>query len=96
LAVELGLSFTSITKSASFRVVPAPGGKKPTWGGFAPQLLSFEICQQIANILKSDNPIPYINTTAQTALDEYRTDLGSLLSRSERSIKIEPDRREPK
>ena len=79
-------------KERIVRVVPAPGGKKPTWGGFAPQLLSFEICQQIANILKSDNPIPYIDTTAQTALDEYRTDLGSLLSRSERSIKIEPDR----
>jgi ATP-dependent Lhr-like helicase len=79
-------------KERIVRVVPAPGGKKPTWGGFAPQLLSFEICQQIANILKSDNPIPYIDTTAQTALDEYRTDLGSLLSRFERSIKIEPDR----
>ncbi len=79
-------------KERIVRVVPAPGGKKPTWGGFAPQLLSFEICQQIANILQSDNPIPYIDATAQTALDEYRTDLGSLLSRSERSIKIEPDR----
>ena len=32
-------------------MVPAPRGKKPTWGGFIPQLLSFEICQQIKELL---------------------------------------------
>jgi ATP-dependent Lhr-like helicase len=44
-------------------------------------------CENLEVVLQA-----YIDTTAQTALDEYRTDLGSLLSRSERSIKIEPDR----
>jgi hypothetical protein len=29
-------------------------GKKPTWGGFIPQFLGFDLCQQIREVLTSD------------------------------------------
>ena len=63
-------------------VTPAPRGTKPSWGGFAPQLLGFEICQQIATLLRSDTPIPYIDGASQAALDAFRQDIGPLLCRS--------------
>jgi ATP-dependent helicase Lhr and Lhr-like helicase len=56
-----------------------PMGKKPSWGGFIPQLLSFELCQAMAQILKSDEQFPYIDQLAQVAIDNYRADLGQKL-----------------
>ncbi len=56
-----------------------PMGKKPSWGGFIPQLLSFELCQAMAQILKSDDRFPYIDRLAQVAIDDYRADLGQKL-----------------
>src|SRR5690606_29322215 len=35
-------------------VEPAPRGRRPTWGGFLPQFLGFEICQRILSVLRSD------------------------------------------
>ncbi len=72
-------------------VVLAPRGKKPSWGGFAPQLLGFEVCQQIADILQTEGSIPYLDTLAQAALDEYRADLRPLLQGGHR-IQIESGR----
>ncbi|MBF2017484.1 MAG: DEAD/DEAH box helicase [Rivularia sp. T60_A2020_040] len=63
-------------------VNPAPRGKKPSWGGFAPQIISWELCQQIATILFSEVSIPYIDNKTQTILDEYRSELKSLASNS--------------
>ena len=74
------------------RVVLAPRGKKPSWGGFLPQLLSFEVCQQIADILRTEGSIPYIDASAQAALDECRADLKPLLQGAGHSIQTEPDR----
>jgi ATP-dependent helicase Lhr and Lhr-like helicase len=74
------------------RVVPAPRGKKPSWGGFAPQLLSYDLCQQIAAILQDNTPIPYINHQAELALAEYRADFQSLLQPARPSIQVEADR----
>jgi ATP-dependent helicase Lhr and Lhr-like helicase len=56
-----------------------PIGKKPSWGGFIPQLLSFELCQAMAQILKSDEQFPYVDRLAQVAIDNYRADLGQKL-----------------
>lgn len=64
------------------RVTAAPRGKKPSWGGFVPQLLSFEICQKIAEILRSHAPIPYIDAIAQATLAEGRADLQPLLEKT--------------
>lgn len=73
-------------------VVPAPRGKKPSWGGFAPQLLGFELCQQIAEILQSESTIPYIDAKTQVVLDEYRSDLRPLITEVQSSIQLETDR----
>ncbi len=35
----------------TIQVQSAPSGKKPSWGSFIPQLLGYEICQQVAEIL---------------------------------------------
>ncbi|MCU0565447.1 MAG: DEAD/DEAH box helicase [Oculatellaceae cyanobacterium Prado106] len=75
----------------SIRVIPAPRGKKPSWGGFAPQLLGFEICQRIAETILADHEIPYLDALTQTALEEYRADLRPLLQ-GDRSIQVESDR----
>jgi ATP-dependent helicase Lhr and Lhr-like helicase len=57
-------------------VQPAPHGQRPSWGGFVPQSLSWQICQEMAQILKSDQEIPYLDSFAQQALtnsrDEYQ------------------------
>lgn len=75
----------------SVRVIQAPRGKKPSWGGFAPQLLSFEICQKIAEIIKTKSPFPYIDAITQAALDECRADLGSLLTDTQSGIRIDSE-----
>lgn len=61
------------------RVRAAPRGKKPMWGGFLPQFLGFEVCQQMKAILVSDEEYPFIDTKGKAALDEWRGDLGRLL-----------------
>lgn len=75
----------------SVRVIQAPRGKKPNWGGFAPQLLSFEICQKIGEIIKTQSSFSYIDTIAQAALDECRVDLGNLLTGAQSGICIDSE-----
>ena len=74
------------------RVEPAPRGKKPSWGGFAPQLLSLDICQQIAALLKDEGKVSYVDSIAQHTLDEARADLGKLLQNSNHGIQTESNR----
>lgn len=74
------------------RVVPAPRGKKPSWGGFAPQILGFELCQQILEILRTENAISYIDGKTQAALDEYRFELRPLITEAQSSIQLETNR----
>ncbi len=71
---------------------PAPTGKKPTWGGFSPQLLSFELCQQILHVLTSNEPIAYLDQPAQSALQEKREELAPLLTGHGVNLKIESHR----
>ena len=74
------------------KVIPAPRGKQPTWGGFIPQLLSFENCQQIKELLLRRDRIPYIDKKSQAFLDEWRQELRSVLQHSGLNISIESDR----
>lgn len=53
-------------------VSPAPHGKKPTWGGFIPQFLGYDLCQEIARILTSQEDIPYLDKDAKLALNNCR------------------------
>jgi ATP-dependent helicase Lhr and Lhr-like helicase len=68
-----------------------PVGKKPSWSGFTPQLLSFELCQAIAGVLKSDERYPYIDRLAQEAIDHHRTDLGQQLLTKKQCIAWDGD-----
>jgi ATP-dependent Lhr-like helicase len=65
------------------RVRAAPRGKKPMWGGFLPQFLGFELCQQMKAILLSRDEYPFIDPQGKAALQEWRGDLGELLRREE-------------
>lgn len=63
------------------RVSPAPRGTKPSWGGFVPQLLSYELWRRMRGVLTSDAEFPYLHTTAAARLSEKRDELGALLRR---------------
>ncbi|MCP4655879.1 MAG: hypothetical protein GY856_10725 [bacterium] len=70
-------------------VVPAPRGRQPSWGGFLPQLLGFELCQEMARLIADDREIPYADENARAALAEMREDLGPLLRGSGLSVRVE-------
>jgi len=53
-------------------VQPAPRGRQPTWGGFLPQFLSFEVCQGVRSVLLSDDRYPYLDDAAWAALVDHR------------------------
>jgi len=68
-------------KHRTVSVIPSPRGKKPQWGGFAPSMLGFEICQRIKQILCDTTEYPYLSEQAAQALREYREDFAALLQR---------------
>jgi ATP-dependent Lhr-like helicase len=61
------------------RVREAPRGKRPSWGGFVPQFLGFEVCQEMKRVLAADDDYPFVDAQGKTALAEWRGDLGQLL-----------------
>ena len=70
-------------------VQAAPRGKEPTWGGYLPQFLSFELCQQIRALLLEDDVPGYLHPTAKEVLGQWRDGLGGVLRRS--SLEQEDD-----
>ena len=66
-------------KERSIRVVISPKGKKPNWNSFSPQILSYELCQKICEVLTTDIDYSYIDIQSRYALTEKRKDLGSLI-----------------
>lgn len=58
-------------------VSAAPRGRKPSWGGFVPQFLGYELCREMAQILTREDPLPYLDAAAAKALEEMRSDFGS-------------------
>lgn len=71
------------------RVRPAPRGKKPSWGGFIPQFLGLEVCQEMKAVLMSDEEYPFLDAKAREALAEWRNDLGQLLGRSGDALQVD-------
>lgn len=67
----------------------APRGVKPSWGGFVPQLLGFELCQRMERVLIEDVRYPYLNEAAWKHLHAMREDLGELLRRPGRALQID-------
>jgi ATP-dependent Lhr-like helicase len=63
------------------RVRPAPGGKKPIWGGFIPALLGFELCQRMGKLITGNQELPYLEAGATAGLHARRVELGDTLRR---------------
>lgn len=59
-------------------VDPAPRGKQPTWGGYIPQFLGFEVCQKMRDILVSSIAFPYLEEQAAAILEEKRESIQPL------------------
>jgi ATP-dependent Lhr-like helicase len=53
-------------------VETAPRGRQPTWGGFLPQFLGFDLCQRILSVLLSDARYSYLDDAAWTVLARHR------------------------
>jgi ATP-dependent Lhr-like helicase len=53
------------------------------WGGFLPQFLGFEVCQEMKAILTSGDEYAFLDAKAKAALAEWRQDLGELLRRTD-------------
>ena len=53
----------------------APRGKKPTWGGFLPSFLGFELCQGILGVLTSEASYAYLGPEAASVLAVERVSM---------------------
>lgn len=69
-------------KDRVIRVREAPRVKKPSWGGFLPQHLGFDLCQRMRRVLTEETVYPYAAAPAMAAIHARRADLGDLLRRS--------------
>lgn len=68
----------------------APAGVKPSWGGYIPSMLGFELCQRIKKLLVEQAEYPYVDARVAQHLREHRDDLGDLLRRPGAAVQIEP------
>ncbi len=62
---------------------PAPRGRQPTWGGYLPQFLGFELCQRMRELLISDEQYPYLEPMAAAVLQQRRDEMRGLLTDSQ-------------
>ena len=67
----------------------APGGVKPSWGGFIPQLLGFDLCQKMKRVLTDNVRYPYVDEPGAKHIQEKRDDLGELLRRAGHAVQID-------
>lgn len=65
------------------RVKSAPRGKKPSWGGFVPQFLGREVCQEMRAVLAGDEEYGFLDAKAKGSLADWRQELGPLLRRGD-------------
>lgn len=60
-------------------VGPAPRGRQPTWGGFLPQYLGFDLCQRILRVLRSNERYSYLDDAAWAQLSLHREEVAEVL-----------------
>ncbi|PRQ06619.1 DEAD/DEAH box helicase [Enhygromyxa salina] len=72
-------------------VQKAPRGRKPTWGGFLPQFLGFELCQQVLEVLSSDQDYVYLHDSARTVLADKRASFDGVLSPRRGGVEVAAD-----
>ena len=72
-------------------VVAAGRGKKPTWGGYIPQFLGFEVCQRILELLCSEAPLGFLHSSAAEWLKERREELAGVLEPGRGGFEVDHD-----
>ncbi|MCA9490390.1 MAG: DEAD/DEAH box helicase [Myxococcales bacterium] len=72
-------------------VEPAPRGKQPSWGGFLPQFLGFELCQAMERVLASDTALPYLHPSAAEVLAARRAAFSGVLEPGVGAIEVDDD-----
>ena len=72
-------------------VEPAPRGRQPTWGGYIPQFLGFDLCQKILEVLTSDDPHPACDPEAATVLEEHRREMQMVVAPRVGGMEIDGD-----
>lgn len=70
-------------------VSEAPRGQKPSWGGYIPQHLGFEVCQRMKRIIADTAVYPYVDEVGQRHLAARREDLAALLGRAGPAVQID-------
>jgi ATP-dependent Lhr-like helicase len=71
------------------RVDPAPWGKQPTWGGYIPQFLGFEVCQAIRTILATEPGYPYLHDQAAEVLRAQRDLFADILDPAAGDLEVD-------
>lgn len=87
-----GRAWTVARVSHDDRVVTvrdAPGGVKPSWGGFIPQHLGFDLCQRMKHVLTEDVRYAYVDEPAYKHIVEKRADLGDVLRRPGPAVQLD-------
>lgn len=70
-------------------VTAAPRGKKPSWGGFLPQMLGRDLCQRIKQVLTDEVEFPYVDAATAQHLAAQRGDLREMLLRDGPAIQFD-------
>jgi ATP-dependent Lhr-like helicase len=70
-------------------VETAPRGRQPTWGGYLPQFLGFDICQRIIATLLSDELFGYLDESAAAVLAAHREMMHEVLDSQYGGIEID-------
>ncbi len=83
--------FHVVHKERTVVVEPAPRGRQPTWGGFLPQFLGFDLCQKILEIVTSDEVYPFLSKSVAALLKEERGHLHPLVEPKVGGISINGD-----
>ena len=61
------------------KVEPGPMGRQPSWGGFLPQFLGFELCQKVLEIIRGEEPYAYLHADAAAVLATRREAFAGVL-----------------
>ncbi len=75
----------------TIKVDRAPRGKQPTWGGYLPQFLGFDVCQAALDVLAGDQDYPYLHDTARDVLRQRRDAFDGLLAPRTGGIEVDED-----
>jgi ATP-dependent Lhr-like helicase len=73
------------------RVIEAPKGREPSWGGFLPQFLSRPVCRAMRDVILSEDRYPYADDRAMAAVVEWRADLAETLRGSPIGLRLHGD-----